>query len=858
MKLLQPLGLLAAISSLAMLPAQDPPSAAELEKGPGGPEHRYGLRVLRRVDDRTLRVTFGPSFVAPVGTQPRTYRVISTEDPQFREGVSPDKVEIASAPDVLPPASWTGRTYARTTVTIRLPKPLKEGAAYGLQALGANGGAVTGGRAAAWAEILSDRAEALAAGDDRLGIRALELIAPTLLEITLGDGLDAARFDAHPEAVTIRSADDPDVGAGRKAARAGRRSRGECFLPAGWPFGYFQKHELFVVLDRPLKVGKTYEIDLNAVMPLVSGRARAALVVDERSNVNPALKVNQVGYLPEAAAKFGYLGAWMGSLGPFDFVPHAPSFEVRDASTHRVVLSGKPAPRHKGGEASETPYKLDLSGEDVLELDFSELRAPGSYYVAVPGCGRSFAFRVARDIYVHPFRVLMNGVLHQRCGIELGPPLSKHFRPACHRNGTELTDLVHGSEQEAFKELPNHVTSGGKKFDFYGGHHDAGDYNPRSHLDVAQMAFLAYELRPGAYRDGQLLVPEGRNGVPDLLDEGRWALDLWTRLQDDDGGVRNGTESNGDPDQITLPEKDLLRDFAFAKDERGSLRFASTAAQASILWNRIGKKEDAAAFLNRAKKAWAWVERLKLEGKAPDDLALAAIQLYRATGEGAFREAFEKVSVFARLADADLDSYGKYDQREASFYYAICERPVDEAVRQKILRAYKQRLDFWIRSAESTAYRCFKHPWVPFNWGAGAFPNGLLDLMEGHALLKDPAYLKWIALSCDFSLGCHPMGTVFTTRLGQRSISGPLHMYSRYSPSGPIAGIQCEGPNAETGGKKMAGDMGTWIGAMLYPAGAWPALQTYSDVSMLPSMCEGIVSNQIRTAIAYGYLLPQD
>ena len=45
---------------------------------------------------------------------------------------------------------------------------------------------------------------------------------------------------------------------------------------------------------------------------------------------------------------------------------------------------------------------------------------------------------------------------------------------------------------------------------------------------------------------------------------------------------------------------------------------------------------------------------------------------------------------------------------------------------------------------------------------------------------------------------------------------------------------------------------------MLYPAGPWPALQTYSDVSMLPSMCEGIVLNQIRTAIAYGYLLPQD
>ena len=54
----------------------------------------------------------------------------------------------------------------------------------------------------------------------------------------------------------------------------------------------------------------------------------------------------------------------------------------------------------------------------------------------------------------------------------------------------------------------------------------------------------------------------------------------------------------------------------------------------------------------------------------------------------------------------------------------------------------------------------------------------------------------------------------------------------------------------------MTPDMGSWIGAMLYPAGPWPPLHTYSDVSMLPAMNEGIVSNQIRTAIAYGYLLP--
>lgn len=836
---------------------QAPPTAAEIEKGPGGPDHRYGLRVARRLDDRTVRLTFGPSFVPDSGNQAKTYRVVCQGDPAFRDGVSPDTVEVTGAADAAPPAGWTGKTYRRSTVMLHLPAAMKKGTPYAVQALGVKG-AATGGRAAAWIEELTDAAEAELAGEDRLGLRLLERVAPAVLQITLGDALDTARFDGHPEALVLKSADDPDFSAGRKAVRTGRRSRGECFYPGGWPWGYYQKHELFAEFELPLKAGKSYTLDLNAAAPLVSGQSRATIKIEDRENLNPAIKVNQVGYLPDVPAKYGYLGLWMGSLGALDYAPAARSFEVRDAASHKAVLAGEPKLRHKSGDKSETPYKFDLSAEDVYELDFSALRQPGTYYLAVPGCGRSFEFRVAGDVYVQPFRVAMNGVLHQRCGIEMKPPYSIHFRPACHRNMTELTDLVHASEQDAFQNLPKHVTSGGKKYDFYGGHHDAGDYNPRSHLDVAEMAFLAYELRPGAYRDGQLNVPEGRNGIPDLLDEGRWALDLWTRLQDDDGGVRNGTESNGDPDQVTLAEKDQLRDFTFAKDERGSLRFAAAAAQAALLWGKLDRKQDAADFLKRAVRAWTWVEKSKLQEKSPDDLALAAIQLYRATGEKAYRDAFEKVSAFFRLPDADLDVYNQYDQREASFYYAISTRPVDEAVKEKILRAYKKRLDFWAQSAEGNAYRLFKHPWVPINWGSGAFPKGLLDLMEGHALLKDPAYLKWIALSCDFSLGCDPMGTVFTTRLGRRCISGPLHIYSHYSPNAPIAGIQCEGPSAEEGGKKMTGDMGTWIGAMLYPAGPWPAMQTYSDVTMLPVMCEGVVANQIRTAIAYGYLLPQE
>jgi hypothetical protein len=816
---------------------------------------RYGLRAARRIDPRTIRLSFGPSFVPAIGAQAATYRIVSPDDPAFQPGIRPVAARDRTAPDDTPPAGWMGKRYQRHAVELALPRPMQDGRRYWVQVLGVKGQPATGGRAALWIQEMDDATEQCAASESSLGVRALELLAPVVVQLTVGDSFDAARFDGHPETIVLRSDDDADYRGGRKATRVGRRSRGDCFYPDGWPYGYFLEHELFAVFDVPLKQGKTYTLDLNAAAPLTGGAPRASLRVVDRTTINPAIKVNQVGYLPGAAAKYAYLGAWMGSLGALDYGPWARAFEVRDAASDQPVLEGSCRLRHRAGEKTETVYHADLSMEDVYQMDLSGLTREGSYYLAVPGMGRSLPFRVARDAYVEPFRVMMNGVLHQRCGIEMKLPSSPHFRPACHRNRTELTDLVQGSSPDPSRDLPKHVT-GDQKRDLYGGHHDAGDYNPRSHLDVAEVSFMAYEIRPRVFYDGQLRIPEAGNGIPDILDEGRWALDLWTRLQDEDGGVRNGTESDGDPDMITPAADDPKRDFAFAKDAAGSLRFAACAAQASLIWGGLKRDPDARSMLQRAVRAWDWAARHGAEQK-PDALALAAIQLYRATGESKYVEAFRKHSVFTRRPDAELEEYQRYDQRDASFYYAFCARPVDPLLKERVVAAFRRKLDLWVRWAETTAYRYMRSPYAPNTWGTGAHPKWVLDAIQGYVLLKDPRYLEWIHLTCDFALGCHPMNRVFTAGLGQRSIAAPLHMDSRYTPDGPIAGIQCQGPSPRVGGSPAGRSMGSWIDAMLFPRGAWPELQTYTDVGMCPEMNEGLVSDQIRTAAAYAFLLPE-
>jgi endoglucanase len=512
--------------------------------------------------------------------------------------------------------------------------------------------------------------------------------------------------------------------------------------------------------------------------------------------------------------------------------------------------------RHRAGDQTETVYYSDLSGEDVYELDFSNLTTPGDYYLSIPGCGRSLPFRIGDQVYREPFDVSMNGLYHQRCGTELKTPAAHCYRPACHRSRTELTDLPRGSEANAFAELPRHVTSP-VKHDIPGGYHDAGDFDPRTHIEIAETLLLLADMSPGALGFDLQRKPGERSTLPVALEAAGWEIDLWRRLQEPNGAVRGGIEEEGDPDQVTLAEEDPLREFAFAPDPRASLRFAGVAARAAILWHRFGLAAESADLAERAQRAWTWVKTPGLQCSA-DDIVRAAVQLYALTGDPSYREAFEKHSVFAVPGSTPPEQFLKYDQRDASFYYARCNRPIDAAIRRRIVESFRAMADDWLQAASTTAYRYARSPYAPNSWGTGGLPIWTVPLTQAFLLTGNRSYRHWIALTADFSLGCNPMNRVFTTRLGQRPIWRPLHLLSRYCPDAPIAGLQCQGPGPRTGGQPAGSSMSGWIDHGLYPTGPWPELQTYCDLGMVPDMNEGTVLNQVLTAFAYGFLLPDN
>jgi len=391
----------------------------------------------------------------------------------------------------------------------------------------------------------------------------------------------------------------------------------------------------------------------------------------------------------------------------------------------------------------------------------------------------------------------------------------------------------------------------------FGGHHDAGDYNPRSHLDVAQNLMDAYEMAPAAFTDGQLRLPESGNGLPDILDEADWALRLWRGLQDEDGGVYGGTESNGDPNFLQTAELDILGDYAYAKDAAASLEFAGAMAQAARIRRVLGRGAEADDLLTRARRAYNWASTHEPQAGSPRSYAeswlcpraYAAVELLRTTGEPTFGRDYLATSVWTYRPDADVEIYQLYDQQRAAYGYALLPPAQAEAKAQAAARSALLRWADWMIGVSATmAYGFVRHPQAPITWGSGATEHYAIPVLRAWHLTRDSKYLTWLVRTCDNTLGANPLGVSYITGLGERCVRAPLHN-SRYGPSGEVApGQQVEGPNARGEGYRVQ--------EVAFPKlrGEFASLYTFADCHFAIAMDEGLVRAQAESMAVFGVL----
>jgi len=361
-----------------------------------------------------------------------------------------------------------------------------------------------------------------------------------------------------------------------------------------WPYEGIIRYLIHLKLPTPLKLGATYHVRVN--LPATTGKAirGTASFLYEASAVNPNIKVNQVGYLPQAAYKFGYVGGYLGDLGPL--LLNLKKFFVLERGTGKVMFSGTPMPRAQNDE---------ISGEDVWELDFSSLKQPGEYVLYVPGVGISPSFRIAPDVYDRVFYHTARAFYHQRCGTPLVKPFTYFVRSLGH--GVRQDAQFH----ESLRRSP--LYSGepiGEFRDATGGWHDAGDYG--KYVPTAAVALhtilSTYELFPDKFFDGQLNIPESGNGVPDILDEAMWELDWLVKMQDPSTGyVYHKVVTQRWADNV-LPEFDTAQRWIVGKTTHDTGKFAAVMAMAARVYAKF-LPAKAKHYLHLAEFAWDALEK---------------------------------------------------------------------------------------------------------------------------------------------------------------------------------------------------------------------------------------------------------
>jgi endoglucanase len=126
-----------------------------------------------------------------------------------------------------------------------------------------------------------------------------------------------------------------------------------------------------------------------------------------------------------------------------------------------------------------------------------------------------------------------------------------------------------------------------RKWKMEGGWMDAGNFDmyvPSTGV-AAQTLLAAYEWAPERFTDKQLNIPESGNGIPDILDETRWAL-IWILSMQEPGGAFRAREAVNDTSPELPADQDRTVRWVSGPSSAGTAKAVAVLAMASRLYDR--------------------------------------------------------------------------------------------------------------------------------------------------------------------------------------------------------------------------------------------------------------------------------
>ncbi len=453
----------------------------------------------------------------------------------------------------------------------------------------------------------------------------------------------------------------------------------------------------------------------------------------------PSIMTNQVGYKADSK-----------KTAVFRNVNNQTKFSVINASTKQAVYSGE----------LSAPVNNSLAQETNRTGDFSQVTAPGTYYIQCDGLDNSYEFTIEQNPYTNLLTDSVKMLYLQRCGTTVTDADFGHG--ACHN--TQAT--VYGTND---------------KIDVSGGWHDAGDYGRYVVPGAKAVADLlyAYLANPSMYTDNTG-IPESGNGKADILDEAKFELDWMFKMQAANGGVYHKVTCENFPGYVA-PEKETDPLIVTPVTTTSTADFAGAMALAAEVYASYDSAY-AAKCLDAAKKAWAFLEQNpNLIFQNPQDITTgeygdksdrderywAAAQLYRTTGDSKYLTAMESMSTQTGMDWALVGDYGNIA------ILTMADADKNSKAYQNAKSAVLKQADKFVQNSQASPYGVAL---TKFDWGSNmTVANAGVILGLANQLTGEQKYLDAAEAQLNYLLGTNPMATSFFTGYGTVSPENPHH-----------------------------------------------------------------------------------
>lgn len=446
------------------------------------------------------------------------------------------------------------------------------------------------------------------------------------------------------------------------------------------------------------------------------------------------IRFNQVGYLP-----YDSKIAVVMSRKPIK------NLQFKIVSTRKTVYKG----------TLSQDYGAYLSFPHHYLVDFTAFQTEGTYKILVDHV-RSNAFRIENSLYKPVVDSLLKFYNVQRCG-----PLSSEYHSPCHLN--DVTTIVGDTTRTA-------------QLDLTGGWHDAGDYRKFT-LTTAHTTYLlllCYQLFPQAFNDGN------GNGLSDVLDEALIGIDWLKKAHFQNNQLITQVSDPKDDGRFwRLPENDLQPRIGYNRASKTHCSYVSaTMALAGSVFRNVGRSDLANECIQRSKELFqlsqtnipdftSETDSAYVDRTYSDNLALAAVELYRVTREWNYyniaKSILDTTAIVTWFSWGDLTALA--DARFAEFDRGSAERIAN------VLREFN----------ETSKGNPYGYPLSIYPWGSASVQTGVAILSILYAKSTgSKEFLELATRQRDFLLGCNHYGITLITNIGYDFPKNPHHQISYF------------------------------------------------------------------------------